>query len=411
MFAEVHTDPTKGTLHLSEALRQLLGEFHGYPLAITTAAPHLRDSTVADLLRRIRKEGLAVYEDPTIRDPVERTRLRSLAVSLGLSERRLIEEGSSGALTLFAILSLFPAGLMKRALSQIAPEHWEENLRRLRDYSLVEYEPADDRYYLLAPVRRFARRQLEDSAHQAAVQRAGPTFFSMARELYENWPRLGAGATAAFLSRDEANFLAAIEMCRELPPQGAGLPCPSLGIAAYLIPLYQALGQLESGDRLSARILQDPSWKKDPLGLANTLRARGDLARRRDQLDAADAHYQAAEALFRQIEDALGLANTLQARGDLEKERGNADRALEFYNASVRIYAEIQDALGHSNALSEITELHVKAGRRREALEVIRTALKLAATCENRYAIGKCISLLGMLGIDPDEFLRGLGQQ
>lgn len=96
VLAEIKVDPIEGTVHLSDPLRQLLGEFHGYPLAITTAAPHLRDSTVADLLRRVRAEGLTVFEDPTIRDPLERTRMRSLAVSLGLSERRLIDEGGAG---------------------------------------------------------------------------------------------------------------------------------------------------------------------------------------------------------------------------------------------------------------------------------------------------------------------------
>ena len=408
---EIRVDPTNRTWHLSEPLRQLLDEFHGYPLAITTAAPHLRDSTVPHLLKRIREEGLAVFEDPTIRDPLERTRMRSLAVSLGLSERRLTEDGRAEALALFGLLSLFPAGLMKAAVSQIAPERLEENLRRLRDYSLVEHEPWDDRYYLLAPVRRFAGRHLGEDARRAAVQRAGLTFFLMAQALYENWPRLGAGTTATLLSRDEANFLAAIEMCREVASPEAQLPSPSLGIAASLLCLYNALHQMEAGRRLSDTILRDVTWKKDPVGLASVQMASGDLAQRRGQLDAADAHYQAAEALFRQIEDALGLANTLKARGDLARERGNTDRALDLYNTSLEIYVGIEEVLGQSNVLSEIAELHVNSGRREEAIGEIKRALKLAAVSENRYAIQKCIQLLRELGIDPEAFLRDLKQR
>lgn len=410
VLAEIQFDPIKG-LHLSESLRQLLGEFHGYPLAITTAAPHLRDSTVAELLRRIEAEGLVVFDDPTIREPVERTRMRSLAVSLSLSERRLTEEGGAAALSLFGVLSLFPAGLMKVALSRIAPENWEENLRRLREYSLVEREPWDDRYYPLTPVRRFAKKHLTEDARKAAVQRAGSTFFSMTQVLYENWPRLGRGMAATLLTRDEPNFLAAIEMCRDVPPAAAKAPFPSLGVATFLISLYRTLDQLETGSRLSERILTDAGWEKDAVGLASVRLTSGDLAVRRGQLEAADTHYQAAEKLFRQIEAALGLANTLRARGDLEKKRGNTEQALAFYNTSLGIYVQIEDALGLSNVLSEIAELHVSRGQREEAIKEIRAASKFAAVSENRYAADKCIRLLRELGIDAEAFLRDIGQE
>lgn len=213
-------------------------------------------------------------------------------------------------------------------------------------------------------MRRFARRHLEENAQRIAVERAGPTFFAMACELYENWPRLGAGVTAALLSRDEANFLAAIEMCRELPPQGAGLPCPSLGIATYLIPLYQALGQLETGERLSVQILEDPSWKKDP----------------------------------------LGLANTLKARGDLEKERRNKDRALELYEAALGIYVKIEDALGLSNVLSEIAELHVDSGRNAGATDAIHKDSSEASPKNKRRAFRGRVKMKG-------ECVRGSTQE
>lgn len=237
--------------------------------------------------------------------------------------------------------------------------------RRLRDYSLVEHEPGDDRYYLLAPVRHFARRHLPEKSRQAVAKRAGSAFGAFARFLYENWPRLGGGVAATLFTRDEANLHTAIEMCRRVSPEQPRTSSPSLAIATYLISLYNAFHQLEAGHRLSASILKDGSWATDPVGLASVHLASGDLARRRDQLDQADTHYQAAEALFRQIEDALGLANTLKAKGDLAKQRGDLVGALEIYHASVLLYAACEDMLGLSNVLSEVAEVHVRAGAAR----------------------------------------------
>lgn len=58
-----------------------------------------------------------------------------------------------------------------------------------------------------------------------------------------------------------------------------------------------------------------------------------------------------------------------------------------------------------------MAELHVNDGRKAEAVEAIREPLKFAALSENRYAIDKCIRLLLRLGIDPEEFLKGLAEK
>lgn len=235
VLAEIEIDAERSVVRPREGLRRLLSELQGYPIAIVTAAPHLRDLSVSELLARIEERGSSVFEDPAIRDPIERTRLRSLAITLGLSERKLIDERGAEALSMWGVLSLFPSGLTRAMLRAIAPEHAEGRLAKLRDYSLVQFDDADDRYYLLAPIRRFAQRHLDASVREGVIERTAAAFPGAVRALYEDWPKVGAGVTALLLVKDEANFIEAIDFCRDVASDDTASPRPSLSIAGHLI--------------------------------------------------------------------------------------------------------------------------------------------------------------------------------
>ncbi len=136
-----------------------------------------------------------------------------------------------------------------------------------------------------APVRRFAQAYLDEGTPHAVIQRAIVIFAAMARELAENWPSRGAGATAKLLARDEPNFLATIDLGRNAKAEPL-TPADPLIIAASLLRLYTLLGRLRAGGQLSDRIVSDSHWQRDPAGLASVRLASGDLALRRDQLEA-----------------------------------------------------------------------------------------------------------------------------
>ncbi len=439
VLAEVTRDSRTGALVLSDALRQLLDELHGYPLAITIVAPQLRDLTIAGLLGRIKEQGLAVFEDPTILDPVERTRMRSLVVSIGLSVKRLIDDRAESALQLFGILSLFPAGLPRQLLGELKLDRWAESLARLRSYSLIERDPEDDRYYLLAPVRRLAARYLDDEVRKIVVARAVPMFATLAAVLRSRWTVLGAGRTARLLAREEPNLREAINLCREVESPELGLLTPSLSIAADLIDLYLATNRLVSAERLGKVISLDQYWLKDPaglarikfvsglvalrrnqldqaeghyqeaqrlyrtidasLGLANTLKARGDLAVRRAQLDEAEEHYQEAEDLFRTIDDSLGLANTLRARGDLAVRRARLDEAEEHYQEAEDLFRTIDDSLGLANTLRARGDLAVRRARLDEAEEHYQEAEQLFRTIDASLGLANTLKARGDLAV------------
>lgn len=82
-------------------------------------------------------------------------------------------------------------------------------------------------------------------------------------------------------------------------------------------------------------------------GLANTMKALGDLSRLEDDLPAARAYYHRAEALFDAIGDRAGLLNTLRQYALLEKQAGNIEKAMGFYEQCLTLADSIPAYANH----------------------------------------------------------------
>ena len=96
--------------------------------------------------------------------------------------------------------------------------------------------------------------------------------------------------------------------------------------------------------------------EKDDLGLANTLKSRGDLLRRLGKVEEAESQYKEAEELYRKEKADLGLANTLQSRGDLLKAAGNTDEAAAKYRTAIKLYEKTGEIMGYFYSLAELYE-------------------------------------------------------
>jgi tetratricopeptide (TPR) repeat protein len=411
VWAEISRERASGRIKYSDALTGLLNEFQGYPLAINIAAHHLRnDLSVGELLKKIRAEGLAVFDDPNIRDQTERTRMTSLAMSLRLSITRLKEDGFESALSLFGLLSMFPSGLTKQMLARLALPGWEANLPRLRDYSIVEYDEEDSRYYLLAPVRGFARGYTDEALREKVIAQSAPLFAALAAGFYSNWSKLGAGETARLLARDEANLLAMINLARGIgapSPQEAG---PSLAIAGNLMLLYQAIDRLGSSVELSETILAEADWENDPAGSALIRRASGDLALRRDQLETAEEHYAEAEKLYRQIGASLGVANTLQARGDLARRRSQLEAAEGHYAEAEKLYRQVGESVGLANTLQARGDLALRRSQLEAAEGHYAEAEKLYRQVGESVGLANTLQWMGDLAKVREDYPEALSR-
>ena len=100
--------------------------------------------------------------------------------------------------------------------------------------------------------------------------------------------------------------------------------------------------------------------ERDNLGLANVLKAMGDLESRLGEIDAAQKHYADAEQLYRTERANLGLANVLQAMGDLERRLGEIDAAINKYLVAYGLYNREQEPMGRVYCLAELCRVYAK---------------------------------------------------
>ncbi len=92
-------------------------------------------------------------------------------------------------------------------------------------------------------------------------------------------------------------------------------------------------------------------------GLANTLKALGDLSVRQAELDAARAYYDRALPVYEQIGARLGLANTLQVLGDLSVRQPELDAARAYFKQAMTLYQAIGETVGQMNTLVSLARM------------------------------------------------------
>ena len=110
------------------------------------------------------------------------------------------------------------------------------------------------------------------------------------------------------------------------------------------------------------------------LGEADALRSLGDLALRRDDLDGAKTHLEAARAISVRIGESLGEANALHSLGDLALRRDDLDGAKTYLEAARAISVRIGESLGEANARQSLGNLAL----RRDDLDGAKTHLEAA---------------------------------
>jgi tetratricopeptide (TPR) repeat protein len=148
---------------------------------------------------------------------------------------------------------------------------------------------------------------------------------------------------------------------------------------------------LEAARDISVRIGWSP-------GEANALFFLGNLALRRDDLDGAKAHLEAARGIYVRIGDSLGEANALRSLGDLALRRDDLDGAKTQLEAARDIYVRTGWSLGEANALRSLGDLAL----RRDDLDGAKTQLEAARDIYVRIAesLGEA-NALRSLGASP----------
>ena len=384
-----------------EVVGELCAELDGLPLAVELAAARTTAIPVTEILRQMRRsQGVVRSRDPSLPE-----RQRSLELLLDWSLDLL----PPAARTVLGRLSVFAGGFDVDAAEAVAGggtvarAEVAELVWDLIDASLVRpVETAGaTRYHLLATVRAHVREHADPADIADAttrltsllLERVGP--FSATRMTWVVDMELeldnvrGAAATvrdpaaAQMLAWCIGRFhdrrdtfregIAELQRVLEARPE----PGPArVAMLTILADLYLCLGELDRSDSVSAAAelhaaeVGRPEWDD-----AGVMRARGDLAIRRDDAAGAAAIARAGLATVEspqgraRLYDLLGLS--CAALGDLE---AAAEAFTEELAAATA--AGLQTSLGgvHGN----LAETHLRLGNEAEAARHQAISLALA---------------------------------
>jgi len=436
LFCRNTAEPTDvNALWANDDFRHIMEHLGNHPLSISIVASHHPEMTLAEI-RTALEENPEVVLEAADRSPDEQDALSSLAVSISISYRRL-QARTPLAAKLFVLLSLVPGGADEPALEAITDFDWRPAVHALHRHSLVERDPLG-RYFLLPPVSRFARKYLNDEDFERCRPRLIRHFADRATTIYRALGGEHSMAARMLLALDEATMRACLDL-RFVPPQSRQEPSVNVQLAIHLVAclgfvhrigealtitlrtLMQArsehdrLGEattllllgdlrLRTGDLAGAQAAYDealPLYREiqERLGEANTLKALGDLRRRTDDLAGAQAAYDEALPLYREIEARLGEANTLKALGDLRLRTGDLAGAQAAYDEALPLYREIQERLGEANTLKALGDLRLRTGDLAGAQAAYDEALPLYREIQERLGEANTLDSLGKLAL------------
>jgi predicted ATPase len=325
------------------AVVQICRRLDGLPLAIELAAAQMRMLSVGQLAERLDDIFTVLAGGPRTAPH----RHQALRATLDWSHDLLDDEER----VVFRRLGVFCGGFTLTAAEQVAagygigPERVLGPLTRLADKSLLRVDHGDSgaRYYLLAAVREYALERLAEASEEEAARHA---HLRWAVGLVEQVaPRvdsahggpLGLERELDRLDAETPNLRLALEFAHACgDPEGALRIAGPLGRFAYLRGHYH-----EIREWMDAAVM---AGADAPGALrAKALLGSGRLALLQCDYLPAVRRLEAAQRLYRELNDAQGVASALQVLGSVAREQGRYARAMELHRESLSIAEAASD--------------------------------------------------------------------
>lgn len=357
----------------------IVAHLDGVPLAIELAATRVRFLTPAAIHERL--EGRLDLPGGGASDAPERQ--RSLRGAIAWSYE-LLEEPTR---RLFERLSVFAGGFDLTCAAQVALDTAApdgdilDGLASLVDQSLLRTSEAagEPRFAYLEPIREYARERLEASGEgDGCRDRHARAFLALARGLE---PELAGGTQRHALDRlelEHANLRAAIDRADARADAEV-----ALGTVIAIWRFWQRRGYLREARARVGGLLARPWFDTAPAELrAHTHEVMGGIIYWHGDFTGAQADYEAALALWREIGDAHQIANALynlsfcysMGRHDDEEAVGIASALLD---EALALYRSLGDDRGTANVLWGIGTAHFFRNQNEAAVGPFEEALEL----------------------------------
>jgi tetratricopeptide (TPR) repeat protein len=272
---------------------------------------------------------------------------RELSVPVSVEASLASPLMTAAARRLFGLLGKLPDGIARGDLPALLPEHGLAAATVLRRLGLVFDE--GPRLRMLAPVRE----------HAAAAHPPWPEDLARASAHYAKLAatggQLGWGQGAQVAARLQAETGNMAVMLRQ---SASGQRIDELieGVGG-LVRYAELTGAAPPSPGLLAAAEQAVAEHGSPRRQADTWITLANLARDRSDYDQAQARYEQAIALYRQVGDALWEAHSVGGLADVALGRGDYDTARTRYQQTLALYRRVGDPRGQGNAIVRLSDI------------------------------------------------------
>ncbi len=272
---------------------------------------------------------------------------RELSVAVSVEASTASPLMTAAARRLFGLLGVLPDGVARDDLRALLPDHGLAAGAVLRRLGLVFDE--GPRMRMLAPVREHAAAAhppwpadlARASAHYAQLAAAGE--------------RVGWGQGAKVVARLQAETgNIAVMLRRSASGQRIAELVDGLsGLARYA----EITGTAHLPPGLLAAAEEAVAEHGSPAQQAHAWLVLGTLARYRSDYDEAQARYEQAIALYRQVGDVLWEAHSVGGLADIALECSDYDTARARYQQTLALYRQAGDVRGQGNCIVRLSDI------------------------------------------------------
>jgi predicted ATPase len=268
-----------------------------------------------------------------------------------------------------------------------------DGMSSLVDNSLlqqVETADGDARFVMLETIREYAlERLVATGEHGPLRQQHAGYYLRLAEQAEPELDRQQQDVWLERLEREHDNFLAALDAVWEQNAAEVALRlCGALAI------FWHTRGYLSEGRRwidAALGIAQPADTAAEPALTAvraKALSGAGRLALTQGDYKQARAHYNAALALFQQLEDQRGVATALNGLAGLEGRLGNYAQSQAHFDAALERFQQLGDKLNSARLLSNRGLIALIQGEEARAKTYLEGSLAI------RREIGDTIGLI-----------------
>ena len=350
------------------AIPEICRRLDGLPLAIELAAARTRLLSPAAILERLGRRLDLLTGGP--RDAPERQRTLRAAIEWS---HDLLDERERRA---FADLAVFAGGWTLEAAEQVAGDVLDA-LEALVDRSLAVR--AGERFQMLDTIREFARERLDDAV----------------RDRHAAWAlELAEAAEAGLEGAEQTGWMRRLDAERENLVAAAewGDPESRQRIAGALWRYWLARGAVAEGRRLvEAAMAAGPA---SAAAAARAHNAAGILAGAAGDHEAARAAFGAA---LEHVDDRRREARVITNLGVLDVFASDYDAAQARYEAAAEIYREVGDVRGQSIVTQNLAIAHELSGDVDGAVPLLEESVELARAAGDPAHVASTLHVLGSL--------------